>query len=196
MKLAQLIFTVIIISGCNNSLAQSKTSFGSDNATLCYQESNRPLSEHGIRYCNDAIRQDDLTLRDLAATYTNRGIIYAANGKLEEAMKDHNQAAEMAPGMGKIFVNRGNVYHQTHEYERALADYDTALALDNVAPDIVYYNRSLTLIRLKQWDDARASLEAALKHNPDSRLVKRKLEQFNAPKEKPNSMVVTPDDHL
>lgn len=188
--------SLTILLSSSDTIAQSKTTFGSDNATRCYQESNSPLSEGGLRYCTSAIRNDDLMLRDLAATHTNRGIIYAANGKLEEAMKDHNEAMLLAPGMGKIYVNRGNVFHQTHEYEKALADYDKALELDNVARDIVLYNRSLTLIRLKRWDDARTALESALEINPDSRRVKRKLEQFNAPTEKPSSEVVSPDDQL
>ena len=187
---------IFILLSSQLAFAQSKTTFGSDNATRCYQESNTPFSTGGIRSCTDAIRKDDLTIRDLAATYTNRGIIYAANGQLDKAMKDHNEAVLLAPGMAKIYVNRGNVYHQTHEYPNALADYDKALELANVPLDIVYYNRSLTLIRLKRWDDARASLEAALKINPESSRVKRKLDQFNAPKEKPSATVVNPDDEL
>ncbi len=143
-------------------------------------------------FCTDAIRKDNLLLRDLAATHTNRGIIYAANGQLDRAMKDHNKAALLAPGMGKIYVNRGNVYHQTHEYVTALADYGRALELANVPLDIVHYNRSLA----KRWDDALAALEAALAINPESALVKRKLGQLNAPKEKPRTTVVNPDDEL
>tara|TARA_B110000116_G_scaffold30785_1_gene23032 strand:+ start:1525 stop:1866 length:342 start_codon:yes stop_codon:yes gene_type:complete len=111
-------------------------------------------------------------------------------------MKDHNKAALLAPGMGKIYVNRGNVYHQTHEYVTALADYGRALELANVQLDIVHYNRSLTLIRLKRWDDALAALETALAINPESARVKRKLGQLNAPKEKPRTTVVNPDDEL
>lgn len=190
------IIYLIIVSGSQLAYAQSKTTFGSDNATRCYRESNTPFSTGGLRPCTDAIRTDDLTIRDLAATYTNRGIIYAANGQLDLAMKDHNEAALLAPGMAKIFVNRGNVFHQTHQYTKALADYDRALELANVALDIVQYNRSLTLIRLKRWDDARAALEAALEVNPESGRVKRKLDQFNAPKEKPSATVVNPDDEL
>lgn len=196
MKATLLIIALTLTLLPDNSSAQSKTSFGSDNATRCYRESNQPLSDHGLRYCDEAIRNDELMIRDLAATYTNRGIIYAANGKLEEAMSDHNQAVLLAPTMGKIFVNRGNVYHQTHNYDLALADYQTALELKNVAADIVHYNRALSLIQLKRWDDARASLEAALEHNPNSGRVKRKLEQFNAPREKPSSVVVSPEDQL
>jgi tetratricopeptide (TPR) repeat protein len=190
------IIYLIILSGSQLAYAQSKTTFGSDNAALCYQESTTPFSTSGLRYCTEAIRKDDLIIRNLAATHTNRGIIYAANGQLDQAMKDHNEAALLAPGMAKIFVNRGNVYHQTHEYIKALADYDKAVELANVPLDIVQYNRSLTLIRLKRWDDARAALDAALEANPESGRVKRKLAQFNAPKEKPSATVVSPDDQL
>jgi tetratricopeptide (TPR) repeat protein len=184
----------IIVSATQLAYAKSKTTFGSDNATRCYQESNRPISTHGLMFCSDAIIKDDLLLRDLAATHTNRGIIYAANGQLDRAMKDHNKAASLAPEMGKIYVNRGNVYHQTQEYVTALADYDRALELANVPLDIVHYNRSLALIRLKRWDDALAALQAALSINPESDRVKRKLDQLNSQKEKLSTTVVNPDD--
>ncbi len=190
------IIYLIIVSSSQLAYAQSKTTFGSDNATRCYRESNTPFSTHGLTFCTEAIRNDDLLLRDLAATHTNRGTRYAANGQLDRAMKDHNTAALLAPGMGKIYVNRGNVYHQTHEYVTALADYGRALELANVQLDIVHYNRSLTLIRLKRWDDALAALETALAVNPESARVKRKLDQLNALKEKPSTTVVNPDDEL
>ena len=188
------IICLIIVSATRLTYAQSKTTFGSDNAMRCYEESNRPISAHGLMFCNDAIIKDDLLLRDLAATHTNRGIIYAANGQLDRAMKDHNKAASLAPEMGKIYVNRGNVYHQTKEYVTALADYDRALELANVPLDIVHYNRSLALIRLKRWDDALAALQAALSINPESDRVKRKLDQLNSQKEKLSTTVVNPDD--
>jgi tetratricopeptide (TPR) repeat protein len=189
-------FIIIIVSAGPLAYAQTKTTFGSDNATRCYQQSNTPFSTHGIVFCTDAIRQDNLLLRDLAATHTNRGIIYAANDQLDRAMKDHNKAALLAPGMGKIYVNRGNVYHQLHEYVTALADYDRALKLANVPLDIVHYNKSLALIRLKRWDDALIALEAALAINPESARVKKKLDQLNAPKKNPGTTTIPLGDAL
>ena len=184
------VFLVMLVVAEVN--AQAKTTFGSDNSSLCFQESASPFSDYGLRYCTEALRHDDLLLRDRAATFTNRGIIYAANGRLKEAMQDHNEALLLSPDMAKIYVNRGNVFHQQHEYELALADYDKAVALANVKLDIVYFNRALTLIRMKRWDDARVSLETALEINPDSSLVKRKLDEFNAPQEQPAAAVVGP----
>ena len=177
---------VLTLTSCAN-LAQSKTTFGSTNASLCYEESNAPLSDHGLQFCTAAIEKDDLLLRDRAATYTNRGIIYAANGRYDEAMADHNEALLLKPDMAKIHVNRGNVFHRIHAYDKALADYGRALELGGVAPDIIYYNRALTLIRQKHRDQARASLEKALEINPDSSRVKKKLAQLLLP-------AVTEDD--
>ena len=188
----KFLFLFLIFFTIVETSSQVKTTFGSGNASLCYQESTSPFSDYGIRYCTEAIRNDDLVLRDLAATYTNRGIIHAANGRLVDAMNDHNQAILLAPRMGKVYINRGNVFHQTHEYNKALADYDKALELANVALDIVYYNKSLTLIRMKRWDDARTALETALEINPKSSRVKRKLQQFDEPEAKPTPAVVNP----
>ena len=186
---------LILVSLSFTLKAQSKTTFGSTNARLCYQESSMPFSDAGIRYCTKAIREDDLVLRDLAATYTNRGIIYAANGRLTEALEDHDQALLISPEMAKIYVNRGNVLHQTHDYEGAIVDYDKAIELANVSLDIAYYNKALSLIRLKRWDDAREALEKALEENPESGRVKRKLAQFDAPKEQPSPAVVSPEQN-
>ena len=145
--------------------AQSKTVLGSTNANSCYHESNHPSSQYGLKYCTRAIEQDQLGRRDLAATYNNRGIIYAANGKLQEAMADHNQAAEIAPRMGKVFLNRGNVHHRFKDYTQALSDYDRAMTLGKVPLDVLHYNRALTLIQMKRMDAARASLRKALQAN-------------------------------
>ena len=90
----------------------------------------------------------------------------------------------------------GNVYHQTKNYVTALADYDKALELANVPLDIVHYNRSLALIRLKRWDDALDALQAALAINPESDRVKRKLDHLNAQKEKLSTTAVKPGDNL
>lgn len=161
------------------ALGQAKTSFGSDNATRCYQESNAPMSDFGLRFCNEAIKQDNLMPRDRAATFTNRGIILAANGRYDEAMQDYERAMKITTSMGKIYINRGNVYHHWQDYDLALADYDKALALNDVPADIALYNKALTYIRLKQWDDAEASLKQALEINPESRRVAKKLAEFH-----------------
>ena len=111
------------------SFGQSKTSFGSANASQCFIASGNPSSLLDARVCTNAIRHDNLSKRDLAATHTNRGIILAAGGELRQALEDHNQAAQLKKDLSKIYINRGTVFHRLKEYEKALLDYQKALDL-------------------------------------------------------------------
>ena len=163
------------------ALPQAQTSFGKDDASSCYQASQLPRSGYGLRYCTRAIRKDDLLGHDLAATYTNRGIIYSAIGKLDAALEDFNQALELTTKTANIYINRGNTFQRLREYEKALADYDRALAPFGVALDSLYYNRALALIRLKRWDEARTALKNALQANPQAERIKRTLDALDAP---------------
>ena len=175
-----VMLATLLIAG--QAWPQAKSSFGSNDADICYRESQTPLSNHGIRYCTRAIREDRLLNRDLIATYTNRGIIYSAAGRYQEALADHNEAllraSKIAPLTAKIHINRGNVFHRIREYEQALSDYDKALELGQAPLDAVYFNRALTLLRLKRLADARDSLEAGLRVNPNAWRIKRKLEEL------------------
>lgn len=179
MKLS-LIITIGLVASCTlltaaQSLAAATTTMGSTDARRCFDESRLPLSEQGIVYCDRAINAKQLTRRDLAATYSNRGIIYANNGKYQAAIKDHDHAIELTPTLAEAYINRGNVYYHTHDYDRALADYSQAADLGASPSHVPYYNRALTLIKMKRKDEARASLEQALERSPDSKKIKKQM---------------------
>ena len=162
------------------SFGQSKTSFGSANATLCFVASGNPSSLSDARACTEAIRHDKLSKRDLAATYTNRGIILAAGGNLLQALEDHNQAAQLKADLSKIYINRGTVLHRLKEYKRALINYQKALELGEVPIDIVQYNRALTLQKMEKNTEALIALKIALSHNPSSFKVREKIKVLSS----------------
>ena len=164
------------------TFGQSKTSFGSTNATQCFMASANPSSLLDAKICTNAIRHDKLSKRDLAATHTNRGIILAAVGKLHQALEDHNQAAQLKGDLPKIYINRGNVFHRLEEYEKALLDYQKALDLGGVPVDIVQYNRGLSLQKIGKNREALNALEKALRHNPGSLRVKAKIKAISSPR--------------
>jgi len=159
--------------------AQTTTTLGSSDARRCFEESRLVLSEQGIAYCDAAIHRGDLTRRDLAATYSNRGIIYANNGKFSRALEDHNKAIELVPKLAEAYVNRGNVYYHTRDYEKALADYQQAIEFDAFPIQTPYYNKALTLIKLKRKEEARQTLEEALEVVPGSPKIVRKLAELD-----------------
>ena len=164
------------------SFGQSKTSFGSANATQCFIASANPSSLVDARVCTNAIRHDNLSKRDLAATHTNRGIILAAGGELRQALEDHNQAAQLKKDLSKIYINRGTVFHRLKEYENALLDYRKALDLGGVPKDIVEYNRALSLLKIGKNKEALDALGRALGHNPGSLKVKAKIKAISPPR--------------
>ena len=174
---------LIALALCSaSSFAQSKTSFGSANATQCFIASGNPSSLLDARVCTNAIRHDNLSKRDLAATHTNRGIILAAGGKLRQALEDHNQAAQLKKDLSKIYINRGTVFHRLKEYENALLDYQKALDLGGVPKDIVEYNKALSLLKIRKTKEALKALERALGYNPGSLRVKAKIKAISSPR--------------
>ena len=147
------IFFLSALTLCSTwSFGQSKTSFGSGNAAQCFFFSGNPSSLSDAKVCTDAIRYDDLSKRDLAATYTNRGIIRARSGKLRQALEDHNQAVRLKADLSKIYINRGTVFHRLGEYEKALVDYQKALEIGEVPIDIVQYNIALSFEKINLND--------------------------------------------
>lgn len=163
----------------SQSQAAASTTIGKSDALRCYEESRLALSISSISYCDRAIEKGNLTRRDLAATYSNRGIIYAGNGDFSRALKDHNMALNLTPTLAEAYINRGNVYFHTKAYKRALEDYDRAISLNTTPIATAWYNKALSLLRLKRNTEARRALENALKLAPDSRKIQEQLARFD-----------------
>lgn len=165
------------------AVAESSTVFGSTNAQRCFQESQLVLSGAGLQYCNDAIKGGDLTRRNLAATYSNRGLIFVGIGELERALDDQMKAIELVPTLAQAYINRGNVYHHMKDFEKALADYRRAMELESGPRAIPHYNAGLTLLRMKRNDEALAAFRKALEFSPDSKAISEKIKYLEELKE-------------
>lgn len=158
-----------------SALPAASTTLGKTDALRCYQESMYAFSNQGIRYCNNAINGGELTRRDLAATYSNRGIIHLKNGKYEKALQDHDRAVELKPDIPQVHINRGNALYYAHEYEEALTEYDIAITI-NAEPIVAsLFNKALTLIKLHRMSEAKTTLETALEADPNSKRIKSVL---------------------
>ena len=161
---------------------QSETTLGDSNAQRCFRESQLlDSSRDAIATCTMAIKDRRLSDRDLAATYSNRGILYTRNKEYDKALADHDRAIQLMPTMGEAYINRGNVYFHNKDYDKALADYEKAIQLKARPQGTGWYNKGLTLIKLKRYDEARTALEEALKLDPGSRQIKQSLAELGAP---------------
>jgi tetratricopeptide (TPR) repeat protein len=169
---------VALIALCAQSLfaLAAETVLGTNDATLCFHESQMQFSRDPSP-CTKALRNGDLTRRDQAATYSNRGIIYSKMDELAKALEDHNRAVEIMPNMAQAYINRGNVYFHLRRYEEALLEYQRAIEVSTGPLHLPHFNSGITLLKLKRYDEAVLSFEHALELAPESERVKKKLAQ-------------------
>jgi len=171
----QFLFVLLMLSS-SQVLGVSSSVLGTSEAQRCFEESRMVLSMSGADACTKAIDHGDLTRRDLAATYSNRGIIYSNNGEFQRALSDHNKAIKLKPNLGQAYINRGNVHYHLRDFSEALQDYEMAMTLGNVPLLIALYNQGLVLVRLHRNGDAIAAFEAALEISPDSVKIQKQLQ--------------------
>jgi len=81
-----------------------------------------------IRLCSLAIR-DSGSSADRAASHTNRGVLHFADGDLDAAMADFNEAARLDDTLVYAHINRGRIFNLREQWEEAITDFDRAIEL-------------------------------------------------------------------
>ena len=131
-----------------------------------------------LEVCTMAIEHQMLLPVDLAATYSNRGILHARTGDYAAALKDHNRAHGLAPEIASIYINRSNTLIAVKRYEDALQDLDNAIAIADATLPVAHYNRALMFKTLGDTEAARADAERAAKLAPESEAYRRFIEDL------------------
>ena len=159
----------------NTCYAEAGTLLGKGSAEQCFEESQLVFSTRGLAYCDNAIQKESLRKYDLAATYSNRGIIYGGNGRYQLAIRDHTKAIELIPTLGQAYVNRGNAYYHSLDYELALSDYDQALLVGGSQLRLTHINRCIVLLKLHRIDEALIAAQKAVELAPNSKRANKLL---------------------
>jgi|GEM_PF-2336371 len=127
----------------------------------CYGEASE---EQTIRGCTAVIQWARESPRDTGAAFYNRGIAFAATGRLDRAIADYGNALRLRPD-ADVFNNRGIVWRRKGYPERALADFDSALTL-RPALAAALFNRGLANADLGRLGAALADFDRALGLQP------------------------------
>jgi tetratricopeptide (TPR) repeat protein len=154
--------------------------FNESAAFECYQAALHNGGVFDIDTCTLAIEHQMLNRADRAATYSNRGILYARVGNLRESLRDHNRAVRLAPEVASVFVNRSNALVRTKRFERAMRDLEKAIELADESLAYAHYNRALLFQRLGDTKAARDDAEQAANIAPESEGYRVFLERFPA----------------
>ena len=117
--------------------------------------------DEGILAYNKAI-----AISPRAASFNNRGILYAKQGQIELALSDSNQAIALNPNYADTHYNRGVLYYKQGQVELALSDYEQAIAI-NPNHAQAYNNRGVLYYKQGQVELALSDYEQAIAINPN-----------------------------
>jgi tetratricopeptide (TPR) repeat protein len=131
---------------------------------------DRSSGEPAIAACTRLIGSRGITPKNLALTYSNRGLEYFQSGRYDQAIADYNQAIALQRS-ALILSNRALAYARTDRFDLALLDYAEAIKLDPARP-LSYSNRAVVWYRKGDLGKALADLDMAAQLSPkDARIL-------------------------
>ena len=141
---------------------------GNSEAAACYHAATVHPQTADVETCTAAIKDGNLSQQDLAATYSNRGIILANTGQLDKAIADQTTAVELDPNSARAHNNRANAYYRAQRHKEALEEYNEAISLSGGKLAPAYYNRAQAHQALGEQDEARQDLQQAAALAPET----------------------------
>jgi tetratricopeptide (TPR) repeat protein len=155
------------------------TVIGSSNASDCANAAQHGRSDRAaIDFCNAALRDDNLTLRDRAKTFINHGVMLMRQLNWTEALQDFDRSIALQSDIGEAYVNRGAVMIGLHRYQEGLDLINHGLELGIEDPAKAYYNRGLAHEGLENARDAYLDYQQAVTLSPHWDLPQQQLLRF------------------
>ena len=139
---------------------------------------DEPPGHDAIHVCTLALEEEVLGLHDLASTYVNRGVLYLAMARYDEALRDFDAALAVEPRLGEAMVNRGGALIGMGRDAQGIAEIDRGLALHPGEPEKAYFNRALAEERLNDLKGAYFDYKRALELRPGWRQAEAELARF------------------
>lgn len=180
-------FSVVILFflfETNAVSTEAVTVLGSNaSASDCYMSAqmtarnNVYASMSDVNNCTDALSVAGITPRDKAATYVNRGILYANLEMFDQALSDYDSANKILPNRVEVYVNRANIYYIKRIFDKAIAEYTRALELNVQKKHVIFYNRGLAYEHSDEYINAEADYRRSIELAPDWYLPNEKLER-------------------
>ena len=143
----------------------------------------RGLALHQQGELERAIEDLNTTIRlrpDYSRPYRDRGRIYRCKGDYNQAIADFNKVMDMSTHvatLGRAHYGRGRVYLDKDELGQAKKDLDESIGFDSL-PGHTFFYRGIVLLRLEEWENARADLVTACGKKED--IVARFQREFGS----------------
>lgn len=153
--------------------------FGSGYARRCYDSvKDRELAPKTLGICDIALSQENLSTRNRAATYINRGIVFMRAENYDRAMKDYDRALSLMPDLPEIKINLGAMLYHMGRFREAVDALNVGItAQDTDARAAAFYNRAISHEQLgdfeRAYDDYRSAMTIIPGYPPAERQLKR-----------------------
>jgi tetratricopeptide (TPR) repeat protein len=145
---------------------------------LCFLAANGDhIAARDLDICTLALGAD-LTTRDRAATFINRGVIKLALNQFADAEADFNRGIALQPAMGEGYLNRGAAYIAQKRFAEALGDIDKGLTLGISNRPIGLYDRAIANEALGNFKAAYDDYSQALTLAPGFKRASDQLKRF------------------
>ena len=132
-----------------------------------------------LKTCDLALTDEALSPHEAAATHVNRGVLYLASAKYDNAWRDFDEASRIEPALGEAYVNRGAALIGQGRNAEGIADINHGLELNASEPEKAYFNRALAEERLDEVKAAYFDYMKALELKPDWDMPRTELERFH-----------------
>lgn len=142
---------------------------GKGGAAQCYDYAmaGNEGSRTAISTCTEAL-DEVISMKDQAATFVNRGVLYMRKGDQEKASADYQAALAIKPNLTQAYVNNGASLIRQKKFDEALASLNTALEdMDSPTRAAALYNRAIALDWKQDYNGAYRDLKAALAIKPE-----------------------------
>lgn len=179
IRILSLTCAVWIGLGLTAASAQVLVSVGNSRARSCYLAAkNGFASDDLIKTCSASLDEENLSPKDRAATYDNRGIMQNSLGRLDQALASFASAIATDNSLGDAYVNRGTVLIRQKKYEDALAEINKGIGFGMAFLHIGYYNRAVAEELLGRYRDAYYDYMHVLELEPNFTAAQERLKMF------------------
>ena len=129
--------------------------------------------------CSRALSDQEMSVRDRAATYINRSVVRLRVHDWSGALGDTDLAITRVSNIGEAYVNRGAALINLNRTKEALTDLDRAIAIGLDKVHLAYYNRGLAKEKMNDTRGAYADYRKALDLDPTFTMAADELKRFN-----------------
>lgn len=119
---------------------------GTTDARACYEAARDERATEGtVQLCTTALKNEELSKRDTAATMINRGILRMYQRNYDLAFADYEAAIALKPDMGEAHVNKAiaMLRMDQRQAEAATASLTRGIELGTSEPEVAHYMRAV-----------------------------------------------------